>query len=88
VCAQRFGSPAADSGEPRLRKITFSAEWPPLLHAEGGQVEPVLGGIADTDAARLFEWNNYFFFIPEPISIIPPPNKATPTAKNMKALCP
>jgi len=50
--------------------------------------EPVLGGIADTDVARLFEWNNYFFFIPEPISIIPPPNKATPTAKNMKALCP
>jgi hypothetical protein len=42
--AQRFDSPAADSGEPRLRKITFSAEWLPLLHAEGGQVEPVLGG--------------------------------------------
>jgi len=24
-------------------KITFSAKWPPHPHAEGGQVEPVLG---------------------------------------------
>ena len=25
-------------------KITFSIEWPPRTRAEGGQVEPVLGG--------------------------------------------
>jgi len=24
-------------------KTTFSANWPPRTHAEGGQVEPVLG---------------------------------------------
>ena len=28
----------------RLHKNTFSTEWPPLFRAEGGQVEPVLGG--------------------------------------------
>jgi hypothetical protein len=27
-----------------LRKVTFSTKWPLLFHAEGGQVEPVLGG--------------------------------------------
>jgi len=26
-------------------KTTFSAKEPPLYHAEGGQVEPVLGGL-------------------------------------------
>jgi len=45
ICAQRIGSPAADFGETRLRKITFSTKWPPHPHAEGGQVEPVLGAI-------------------------------------------
>jgi hypothetical protein len=40
--AQRIGSPAADYSKTRLRKITFSAKWPPQTHAEGGQVEPVL----------------------------------------------
>jgi hypothetical protein len=26
----------------RLRKIAFATEWPPQIHAEGSQVEPVL----------------------------------------------
>ena len=41
---QRIGSPAAGTGEPRRLKITFSGKWPPLTYAEGGQVEPMLGG--------------------------------------------
>jgi len=28
----------------RLRRNHFSVKWPPRIHAEGGQVEPVLGG--------------------------------------------
>jgi hypothetical protein len=28
-------------------KITFFTQWPPLTHAEGGQVEPVLGSFKD-----------------------------------------
>jgi hypothetical protein len=43
AAAQRFGSPAADLSKARLRKITFSTQWPPHTRAEGGQVEPVLG---------------------------------------------
>jgi hypothetical protein len=43
--AQRNGSPAADWNKTRLRKITFSANWPPHTRAEGGQVEPVLGSL-------------------------------------------
>ena len=46
VSAQRIDSPAADLNETRLRRITFSAKWPLQTHAEGGQVEPVLGGKA------------------------------------------
>ena len=52
---QRDGSPAADLNKTRLRKITFSTEWPPRTSAdceaspkhsegEGGQVKPVLDG--------------------------------------------
>jgi hypothetical protein len=36
--AQRIGSPAADLNKTRLHKIAFSTKWPPLFHAEGGQV--------------------------------------------------
>ena len=36
----------ADLNKVRLRKITFSAKWPPHPRAEGGQVEPVLGRFA------------------------------------------
>jgi len=43
MAAQRIGSPAADLNKTRLRKITFSTQWPPRIHAEGGQVKPVLG---------------------------------------------
>jgi hypothetical protein len=86
--AQRFDSPAAVMARQLSHQATKLAKMPLRTHDEGGRVEPVLIGIADTEVARLFEWNDYFFFIPEPISIIPPPNKATPTAKNMKALCP
>jgi hypothetical protein len=43
--AQRIGSPAADYSETRLHKLTFSTKSPPQTHAEGGQVEPVLGRI-------------------------------------------
>jgi len=39
-----MGSPAADLNKTRLHKITFSTKWPLLFYAEGGQVEPVLGG--------------------------------------------
>ena len=42
--AQRIGSPAADFNKTRLHEITFSTKWPPHTRAEGGQVEPVLGG--------------------------------------------
>jgi len=28
----------------RWRKITASTKWPPQTRAEGGQVQPVLGG--------------------------------------------
>jgi len=31
-------------GEMRWLEITFSGKWPPRTHAEGGQVEPMLGG--------------------------------------------
>lgn len=41
----RFGSPAADLNKTRLAKITFSAKWPPRPRAEGGQVEPLSGGV-------------------------------------------
>jgi len=41
--AQRNGSPAADLAKRESPKTTFSAKWPPDTHAEGGQVEPVLG---------------------------------------------
>jgi hypothetical protein len=43
--AQRFGSPAAGTGETRWLEITFSAKWPPHSSAEGGQVEPLLAGL-------------------------------------------
>ncbi len=39
-----MGSPAAGTGETRRLEITFSGTWPPHTSAEGGQVEPVLGG--------------------------------------------
>ena len=29
----------------KTAEIIFSAQWPPQTHAEGGQVEPVLGGL-------------------------------------------
>jgi hypothetical protein len=42
--AQRFGSPVAALNKTRTHKTNFSSKWPPQAHAEGGQVEPVLGG--------------------------------------------
>jgi len=48
VAAQRFGLPAADYSKTRLYKITFSAKWPSLFRAEGGQVEPVSGRFCKT----------------------------------------
>jgi hypothetical protein len=56
--AQRFGPPAADFGETRLRKTTFSTGWPPRTaptatsypkgtersEGEGRPAEAVLGG--------------------------------------------
>jgi hypothetical protein len=48
-----MGSPAADLNKTRLRKITFSAKWPPRTRAEGGQVEPVLGALMERKARQL-----------------------------------
>jgi hypothetical protein len=41
--AQRYGSPAADSGKTTNPNNYFSGKVPPHTHAEGGQVEPMLG---------------------------------------------
>jgi len=43
--AQRHGSPAADSGKTTKPKNYFSGKVPLRTHAEGGQVQPVFGGI-------------------------------------------
>ena len=43
VDAQRYGSPAADSGEATKPKNHFSGKVPLPTHAEGGQVQPMLG---------------------------------------------
>jgi hypothetical protein len=42
---QRFGSPAADSGKTRNIISTKFYRVPQRTHAEGGQVEPVLGSL-------------------------------------------
>ena len=42
--ARRHQRIAADMNWTRLRRNHFSVKWPPRIHAEGGQVEPVLGG--------------------------------------------
>ena len=39
-------------------KTTFSTKWPPRTRAEGGQVEPVLGGVAVTPT-RFSEWGGF-----------------------------
>jgi hypothetical protein len=41
--AQRIGSPAAGFDETRWLEIIVSTNGPPHPHAEGGQMEPVLG---------------------------------------------
>jgi len=43
VAAQRFVSPAAGDGNATKPENYFAAKKPPRTHAEGGQVEPVLG---------------------------------------------
>jgi hypothetical protein len=39
-------------------KTTFSAKWPPRTRAEGGQVEPVLGGVAVISTC-FSEWDGF-----------------------------
>jgi hypothetical protein len=34
-----------DLAEQACAKVAFSDKWPPRTRAEGGQVEPVLGGL-------------------------------------------
>ena len=52
AAAHRFGSPAAGSGKTMISSSAKLTQVPLRTRAEGGQVQPVLGGIANAIRAK------------------------------------